>query len=174
MNTIGSRLKSERLAKGLSQEELARASGVTKQGISHIESDRTANPLASTIEPICRRLGLNARWLLDGKPPKYSADLPSQPLRIDADTIQDAQQALTAISQIQGVPSADVARWVNDPARLALAIDAVLTIKAQGERGGNIIDLMAKIAERIRQSGGSDAVKQGTAGNGGASYSAKN
>lgn len=164
MDTIGSRLKAERIAQGLTQEALANACGLTKQGISHIETNRTGSPQASTLEPICRKLGISVRWLLDGKSPKHIEQPASQPLRIDADTIADAQDALTAIARINGIEKSDILAWISDPYRLALAIDTVLTVKHSGAKGDNIIDLMARIAQNIRQ-GEENAV--GKAGHGG-------
>jgi phage repressor protein C with HTH and peptisase S24 domain len=68
METVGERLKRARDEKGMSQPELARTAGVSKQAISKIELGHTQNPEASTLEPICRALGISMYWLLHGRP----------------------------------------------------------------------------------------------------------
>jgi phage repressor protein C with HTH and peptisase S24 domain len=66
METIGDRLKTIRLERGLTQEQLGKIAGVGKMAISKIESGRTKSPEAITIEPICRKLGYSFQWLMSG------------------------------------------------------------------------------------------------------------
>ena len=70
MRTIGDRLLEARKALGITQEELAKEAGVSKQAVSAIELGSTRNPEAATIDPICRRLRINARWLLTERGPR--------------------------------------------------------------------------------------------------------
>lgn len=79
MTDLATRLKQEREALGLSQAELARAAHVSRQNIQHFESGRTKTPDAVKLFQIADALGVNARWLLLGAPPKarlsrYSAE----------------------------------------------------------------------------------------------------
>lgn len=74
METMGERLRAEREAAELTQQQLATEAGVTKQAISQIESGATKNPEASTLEPICRRLNVNLRWLQSKIGPKRPSE----------------------------------------------------------------------------------------------------
>lgn len=67
MRTIGERLKHARSAAKLSQEELGRAAGMTKQAISGIERGETKIPGADTVEAICAVLKITTNWLVTGK-----------------------------------------------------------------------------------------------------------
>lgn len=70
MRTIGQRLRAERRAAELTQKQLADEAGSSKQAISAIERGETKQPEASTLDPICRRLNLSLRWLLEERGPK--------------------------------------------------------------------------------------------------------
>lgn len=71
MGTLAERLREAREDKGAKQEDLADVAGVSKQAISKIENGGTLKPAMSTMEPIARLLGVNVRWLVDGKLPKH-------------------------------------------------------------------------------------------------------
>ncbi len=75
MSTLAERLREAREDKGVTQEDLADAAGVSKQAVSKIENGGTLKPAMSTMEPIARLLGVNVRWLVDGKPPKIAGDM---------------------------------------------------------------------------------------------------
>lgn len=159
---IGHRIRQERDARGMSRAELSRRADIKYPTLAGIENGDQAN--STRLHAIASALGVTVTWLETGKGQKEARPEPSQPLRIDADTIADAQTALTAIARIEGVAGPDISAWVADPHRLALAIDTVMAVKQSGARGDNIIDLMARIAQNIRQ-GEDNAV--GTAGHGG-------
>lgn len=74
METRGQRIRRARQERGLTLEQLGKAVGTTKQGISAIERDETKNPEAQTIEGISRFLGKSVRWLLDGAGPEERSD----------------------------------------------------------------------------------------------------
>lgn len=75
MSTLAERLREAREDKGVTQEDLADAAGVSKQAVSKIENGGTLKPAMSTMEPIARLLGVSVRWLVDGKPPKSAGDV---------------------------------------------------------------------------------------------------
>jgi DNA-binding Xre family transcriptional regulator len=159
---MSDRLKSAIAARKLTVNDLMERTDISKSGLYFI-LDGTTNPdkvRFSTVSDICKALRINTDWLMHGFGDMEAGRLPqSQSVRIDADTIADAQDALKAVAKVNGVPPGELSEWVNDPYRLALAIDAVQMVKASGQDiGNNIIDLMAKIAERMR-SGGKDAVE---------------
>jgi DNA-binding Xre family transcriptional regulator len=162
---MSDRLKSAMAARKITVADLLGRTEISKAGLYFI-LDGTTNPEKvrfQTIHDICKALRISTDWLMFGFGDMDAGrvDLPSQGLRIDADTIRDAQDALRAIAQVQGLPAAEMPDWVNDPERLALAIEAVLSVVNTGNGPSNIIDLMAKISERMR----GNAVKQGTDGN---------
>lgn len=156
--SLSDRLKSAMAARKITVADLLERTEISKAGLYFI-LDGTTHPEKvrfQTIHGICKALQISPDWLVFGFGDMETGrgGLPSQGLRIDSDTVRGAQVALRAIAQVQGLPAAEIPDWVNDPERLAMAIDCVLTVKAEISTGGNIIDLMAKIADRIRQSGG--------------------
>lgn len=66
METIAERFKTSRQAAGLSQLDLGKATGVTKQTISAIERGETTRPNFDTIERAARVMQVNPRWLMHG------------------------------------------------------------------------------------------------------------
>lgn len=63
-DTFGTKLKSLRRAKGISQRELAQRVGVDFSYISKLENDRLPPPAADTIEKICHELDVGHDELL--------------------------------------------------------------------------------------------------------------
>jgi transcriptional regulator with XRE-family HTH domain len=57
MTTFGTRLKELRREKGLTQEALARAAGLSKGGVSDLEQDRRASPSWDTVQKLAAALG---------------------------------------------------------------------------------------------------------------------
>lgn len=140
-------------ARKITVSDLLARTEISKAGLYFI-LDGTTHPEKvrfQTIHDICKALRISPDWLMFGFGDMETGRIGLP--RIEADTIRDAQDALRAIAQIQGLQAAETEEWANDPERLAMAIDCVLTVKAEIPAGGNIIDLMAKIADRIRRSG---------------------
>ena len=67
MLTIGSRIRLERLRKGVSQAELARNTGIAQANISKIESGKQ-DILVSTLLQICAALGIRPATVFETKP----------------------------------------------------------------------------------------------------------
>lgn len=65
MTDIGKRIKEQRKAKGITQEAMAKALGVTAQAVSKWENGQSA-PDISLIMPVCSFLGIGADVLLGG------------------------------------------------------------------------------------------------------------
>lgn len=169
--SMSDRLKSALQARKLAVSDLLDRVEISKAGLYFL-LDGTTTPdkvRFSTVSDICKALRISPDWLMHGFGDMEAQRGQSQTARIDADTIRDAQDALRAIARVQGLPGAEVDSWVNDPERLALAIEAVLTVANTGDRPNNIIDLMAKISDRMR----TDAVVQGTNGNSGSAAGRK-
>lgn len=67
MDSIGARLRTARQRRFLTQEELAKASGVQVVTISRIENDRQeSQPRLSTIRKLAKALGIEAEWIMFG------------------------------------------------------------------------------------------------------------
>lgn len=91
METLGKRLKAARLAAGLTQEQLGKIAGVSKQAVSQIENGTTQNPESKTLDPICRVLKLNTHYVLTGRGTKSaSAD----------DHARQIEQAVSALYSV--------------------------------------------------------------------------
>ncbi|WP_256384390.1 LexA family protein [Photobacterium toruni] len=78
MTTFGARLEARRSALGLTQEQLATKSGVTRVGISKIELDITKNARADTLFALAKALKCRPQWLLEGSGP-MTTDEASEP-----------------------------------------------------------------------------------------------
>ena len=65
MNTLASRLRSEREAKGWSQPELAKRSGVKQSFIGALEAENQKN--SGWLPELANALGVDAYWLKTGK-----------------------------------------------------------------------------------------------------------
>ena len=66
MNTIGGRIKSLRVKKGLSAQALGDIIGRSKSNISGYETGKY-DPSASTVISLCKYFGVSADWLLTGE-----------------------------------------------------------------------------------------------------------
>ena len=67
METIGDRIQKARLAKGLSQAELAEKVGLTRSAINQLESGSTKNPRPETLFSLADELGIDPRELTFGE-----------------------------------------------------------------------------------------------------------
>lgn len=111
--TLGTRLKKARADAGLTQEELARAAGVTQKTISKIErGDQVAT---AAIVPLARALGVTPEWLAEGAQSKPSPAQAPPPA-------QDAAPGAWLVHVIQvlianGVPPEEAIRLSNEAAQ---------------------------------------------------------
>jgi len=69
MSEIGDRVREVRERLKMSQAELGRAVGVTRNAINQIESGATKNPRPQTIYAIADALGVSDRWIVFGGEP---------------------------------------------------------------------------------------------------------
>lgn len=100
MDHIGTRLKAERLAANLTQDELAAGLGVTKQAVSSLERGVTKTFRGETLSRACKLFRLNATWLLTGKGPKEAG--PSQSVRLDPVTLTNTFNTIVAVLREDG------------------------------------------------------------------------
>jgi transcriptional regulator with XRE-family HTH domain len=66
----GRHLTELRKSRGLTQEELASISGLSRQSVCDLENDREANPTTSTLRRLARALRCSVGEIVDG--PKAS------------------------------------------------------------------------------------------------------
>lgn len=71
IETIGERIRKERIAQDLTQQDLADAAGTTRSAIGQIESGITKSPKPDHVYHIARRLNRSLEWLITGKGSKY-------------------------------------------------------------------------------------------------------
>ncbi len=71
MNSLGSRIRQQRLAKGLSQQDLAEKVGVTKGAVSQWELGRTLNIKLPPVIKLCEVLGVSLDYLVHGPSPRH-------------------------------------------------------------------------------------------------------
>jgi transcriptional regulator with XRE-family HTH domain len=81
MKTSGERIRHARKSKGLTQEALGAASGVTKSSVSQWEGDLTT-PTADNYLSIADETGFSYRWLVRGDGPEVVTQ--SLPFDIEA------------------------------------------------------------------------------------------
>jgi transcriptional regulator with XRE-family HTH domain len=75
--TLGERIKEARQQRGLTQEQLARRSGLTLNAYGDIERGRITDPHYSSLRGIARGLGITVAELVEESAPKAEAPSPS-------------------------------------------------------------------------------------------------
>lgn len=70
MNTVSARIKAAREHRGMSQSDLARATGLSRQAISQLENGITKKPEPANLFLIADALQYEARYLVTGAGPK--------------------------------------------------------------------------------------------------------
>ena len=74
---LGARIRAARRAHGLTQDQLARAVGVTRSAVAQWETDR-AGQIGGNLTRVARALGTTTEYLLTGQELPGAAPLPSQ------------------------------------------------------------------------------------------------
>lgn len=65
--TLGKRIQTARLAKGLSQSQFEKVTGIKREYISKLENDELKNPTYNTLLKIAKGCGLTLVEFFDGK-----------------------------------------------------------------------------------------------------------
>jgi transcriptional regulator with XRE-family HTH domain len=79
MQTMGDRIKLLREAKGLSQLDVGKVVGVSKQAVSQWESGQTANVKLQTFLRLCEVLGAKPEYLIFGADRDAAGRIRSRP-----------------------------------------------------------------------------------------------
>lgn len=107
MNTIGERIKSLRVERGLSAQALGDIVGRSKSNISGYETGKY-DPSASTIIALCKYFGVSADWLLTGtavqKSEHNETNSPSSRFKVycDGEQLKEAEADLVAMFRLIG------------------------------------------------------------------------
>jgi transcriptional regulator with XRE-family HTH domain len=84
--TLGERIRNERLRYGMSQVELARRIGISKTAMNQIESGDTEDPRVSRLRAIADILGVSMDYLA-GRQGKDAPAAPAHPRRRTAASV---------------------------------------------------------------------------------------
>lgn len=76
---VGVRLRHARKAKGLTQVQLAKASGVKQATISEVETGESKSPLGTNLVKLALALHVSPEWLAAGKGQMVNTDPPLPP-----------------------------------------------------------------------------------------------
>lgn len=152
METIGERLK--QLRGGLTQPEMARIAGTSKQYVSQLESGRNQTPNPIYLDAWARHFGVAFQWLLTGKGPKAAPALGSQSARWTAEILGDAMTLLDEFDRIAGFKPSPR----PDPNRLVIACEVV----SEGEIAAGE-SVVVRLADRLRKWEADHGVEQRTA-----------
>ena len=149
MTDIGKRIKEQRKAKGITQEAMARALGVTSQVVSKWENGQNA-PDISMIIPICGFLGIGADELLGGT---KSRDLNE---RFFESLIWGGEYALVIINQaLRETPTDTV--WLER--KFYAALDSARDAKTEGMRDRRLKDAEVTLDELTKDRPDEDEYK---------------
>jgi len=94
-NTPGERIRRSRKANGLTQQEVGRAVGVTREAVALWESDDTKSLRPENLFKLARAVKKNAEWLATGEGPEFPADTIAD--AIYALPVENAKQVLSFI-----------------------------------------------------------------------------
>ena len=94
--TLGEKIKSRRRELKLTQQELAKALGVTSQHISAIEQDKRA-PSLTSLARIAEELGVSVDYLITGKDSIITDAIPA--IKADRKLKLEVKRALIALVQ---------------------------------------------------------------------------
>lgn len=102
METVGSRVRKQREAQGLSRPELSKRTGIGYSTIAELE--RGGMQTSTKLREIAEALNVNLLWLETGKGPIEPRISPSvsQPSRLDPVKIREAHESIRAIYEDQG------------------------------------------------------------------------
>lgn len=65
--TVGERIRKLRLARKLSQEQLAKAVGIKQGSLTQLETGKSKSPKSSTLTKLARLFEIDPEWLMTGK-----------------------------------------------------------------------------------------------------------
>jgi transcriptional regulator with XRE-family HTH domain len=127
---IGVRLRHARKLRGLSQEGLAKASGVKQASISQLETGESQSFKGTTLVSIAQTLKVNPEWLATGK---GLMDGSEPPLPIEA--VKFAREWLKLAPEVRNSVAAMVTEMVKSSSAESPAVPDERVAKAYGRPG---------------------------------------
>ena len=158
--TLGKRIAALRREKGLKQDELAEAMGISPQAVSKWENDQTC-PDISLLPALAKILGVSTDELLSGKqeeppsvrmlPETERKDIKDMMLRIviedDGDVVRvNIPLVLVDVALEGGLSMSQV---TNNEALKNIKLKNILELVKQGAMG-NLVDIQSSDGERIQ------------------------
>lgn len=136
MNTLGDRIKAERIANKMTQPELGKAVGVGKSSISQWENGQTKNMNGLNMVMTARALHVNPYWLATGKGEKYKPNVGDY---IDGAVIHKELPSKTGFSSLMPL----------DSPRSIEILEELKKISMEGRLTENDLELIDAIAQRL-------------------------
>ncbi len=115
MDTLASRLREARKAKGMTQTDLARAAGVAQSTVGNVESGERDG--ASSLALLAEALDVRYRWLRDGEGPRevprtvwpFSPELQARIRQLDTEALRRAENLLRSQLDMDALPRTEAA-----------------------------------------------------------------
>lgn len=115
METLASRLREARKAKGMTQTDLARAAGVAQSTVGNVESGERDG--ASSLALLAEALDVRYRWLRDGEGPRevprtvwpFSPELQARIRQLDTEALRRAENLLRSQLDMDALPRTEAA-----------------------------------------------------------------
>ena len=142
MDTIGTRIKREREALGISRVELSRRTGVGYSTLAELERGGMQSTTKARV--IAEALGVSLKWLETGRGDRTPSPLPesgrpSQPARIDPETLVAAIRLVRERFLVRDV-ELTIDHLESDGTILASAYEYQAKRKSEGQPAGNVVD----------------------------------
>jgi transcriptional regulator with XRE-family HTH domain len=96
---VGVRLRHARKLRGMTQQELAKSSGVKQASISEVETGESKSPVGTNLVKLAQSLQVSPEWLASGKGPMEQTDqqLPPEALSVARDWLRLAPEVRTSV-----------------------------------------------------------------------------
>ena len=147
MLTIGSRIRVERIRKGVSQAELARRTGIAQANISKIESGKQ-DILVSTLLQLCAALGVRPALLFEpSEPPTTQAFSRARLERFAAAVVNDAAPVSGQDQEIVAL----LRQVILPNARISPNLTALAWADLRRRLPGEVIETLRQRVEDARQ-----------------------
>jgi transcriptional regulator with XRE-family HTH domain len=131
-NEVGVRLRHARKLRGLTQQELEKASGVPQSAISEVETGESKSPSGTNLVSLAQSLGVSPQWLAHGKGAMEDtgSPLPIEAIKVARDWLRLApevrasvadmikQMVKTSSAEHQAVPDSKVEAAYGRPRRI--------------------------------------------------------
>lgn len=126
--TPGALIRQTRKDKGMTQHQLAAASGVTREWLASLEKDRISSPGMNLLAKLARGLDMPAAELIS-----LLGLTPSEPLRLDPEVNEEIQRFVKLVSELDQFRREAVVAYMTSINRLLGAETDRLTASTSRE-----------------------------------------